>query len=254
MKQEIKKEEILVTKSMLGHLKDLKKTFINSIIFWILASIISYIYSNELYYILVRPLFIINQNVKIIYTNLIEPFSTYLKLSLYFGFIISMPWFAFQIYSFIKSGLYSREKPVLIIYFTMIPTLFYIGLLNCYFYIFPLAWKFFMSFTNSDLMKIGLEAKISEYFNLSLKMMVAFGLTFEVPVVMMILIHLKIVSIDFFRVNRRISIVIIFILAAIITPPDILSQILLAFEMIFLYEITLFIANKCNFATKSYKK
>jgi sec-independent protein translocase protein TatC len=126
------------------------------------------------------------------------------------------------------------------------PVLFFLGVAFAYFYIIPAAWRFFMSFENqSSLSSIVLMPKISEYLDLSIKFMIAFGVSFQIPVVLTLLSKAGIIDHNTLIRGRRVAIVIIFILAAILTPPDVVSQFGLAFPMILLYELSI-LACKCD--------
>lgn len=226
------------------HFIELKKCIIKSLMFFIIASLFSYYYVPDILKFLLRPLkgsipsFTEN---KVIYTELTEMFLLYIKLCCYSGFFISLPFVTFQIYKFLSPGLYTNEKKNLIIFLIFIPILFVIGSFFVYYLIIPKAWKFFLSFEIQDTANINilLQAKITEYISLILKLIFAFGMAFQLPVVLLILKLLGIIEKENLVEGRRFAIVIIFIIAAILTPPDILSQFALAIPMMLLYEISI---------------
>ncbi|MFN7038165.1 MAG: twin-arginine translocase subunit TatC [Alphaproteobacteria bacterium] len=231
---------------LITHLTELKKRLIYSTIFLFISFIVSYFFSKEIYQILMRPLVDIigSTHKKMIYTNLTEAFFTYLKLAFFTSFFASLPFCASQIYIFLAPGLYKNEKKALIPYLIAAPVLFALGAFFVYYFIFPLAWKFFLSFetnANEGSIPIQLEAKISEYLSLVMHLIIAFGMAFQLPVILILLVQLKFIKVSALISGRRFAIVFIFIIAAIITPPDALSQISLAIPMILLYEIAIII-------------
>ena len=224
------------------HFLELKKRLTTVLICFISASIISYYFSEDIFQILLKPLISASPDAsrKMIYTGLAEAFFTYLSLSAFAGFIFSLPIIAFQIYSFITPGLYGAEKNKAKIILALSPVLFILGGLFVFYFVIPRAWDFFVSFEVKDgLTPIILEAKISEYLSLIIKLIMAFGLAFQMPIILIILSLLNIISAKTLRDKRRIAIVINFIIAGIITPPDILSQISLAIPMVLLYEFSI---------------
>ena len=230
------------------HLFELKIRSFACFITFILIFTISYFYSTQIYKILLQPLINVMGNEverKLIYTDLTEAFFTYMKLSFYSALIISMPFFLLQIYMFIAPGLYKYEKKQLALLTVLTPILFYLGGLMVYFYIFPLAWKFFLSFEtigSGDVsIPIQLEARISEYLSIVIQLIFAFGVAFQTPVIIILLAKFGFITVETLKKKRRLAIVIIFAIAAVITPPDIVSQIALALPMIVLYEISIII-------------
>ncbi len=229
------------------HFIELKNRFLYIIYFFIATSIISYCYSKEIYYFLLKPLLINYQNTgkqaKIIYTNLTEAFFTYITLSLWTATFFTLPLLLTQIYKFTAPALSKQSKNIVIIYMVLSVILFFLGAYIAYHFIFPSAWGFFLSFENQNINNTGasimLEARVSEYLSLSLQIILAFGISFQSPVILMIFEKIGIISVKTLRSKRRIAIVIIFIIAAIITPPDVLSQIILATLMILLYELAI---------------
>jgi sec-independent protein translocase protein TatC len=183
-------------------------------------------------------------NKRLIFTALQETFVTYLKLSFFSALFFSFPIFLIQIWKFIAPGLYSNEKKAILPFMIATPVLFLLGAFLAYQFIMPLAIKFFLSFeslTSQTSMPIQLEAKVSEYLSLIMIFMIAFGLSFELPVLLILLATVGFVDSKYLSERRRYIIVIIFIVAAIITPPDPISQIGLAIPLMLLYEISILI-------------
>ncbi|MES2214732.1 MAG: twin-arginine translocase subunit TatC [Pseudomonadota bacterium] len=224
------------------HLQELKTRLVKTLFVFALAFCICYLYSQEIYVFLAEPLANIlgGESRKIIYTGLTEAFFTYLKISTFAAFVIIIPFIAWQIYSFIAPGLYKDEKFVAKIILMFCPLLFWMGGAFVYYFVMPKAWAFFISFElKSSSLPLVLEARISEYLSLVMHLITAFGLAAELPVVLVILNLMQIVRAKFLIRHRRLAIVINFIIAGIITPPDIISQIALALPMTILYEISI---------------
>lgn len=230
------------------HFSELRSRIIRVIIFFIFSCFLGYYIKDYLYYLIIKPLIAYQKPFgtrEIIYTNLTEAFVTYIKLSCTFGAILSIPMFAYHMYAFISPALYKREKLIVKLLLIAGPILFYIGVSFMFLFVVPKAWGFFLSFESID-GQLSLQAKISEYVDLVIHFGVAFGLAFEIPIILIILNTIGLISIDSMIKYRRIAIVINFIIAGIITPPDALSQISLAIPMILLYEGAIIICKKIN--------
>lgn len=229
------------------HFVELKNRFLYIVYFFIITSVVSYCYSKEIYYFLLKPLLNTYQSTgksaKIIYTNLTEAFFTYITLSLWTATFFTLPLLLTQIYKFAAPALSAQSKNNILLYMLLSVILFFLGTYIAYYFIFPNAWSFFLSFETQNLNDTGasimLEARVSEYLSLSLQIILAFGISFQSPIILMIFEKIGIISVETLRSKRRIAIVIIFIIAAIITPPDVLSQIILAVLMILLYELAI---------------
>jgi len=228
------------------HFAELKKRFLVIIAFFTTAFIICYYFSDDIYIFILKPLANATNHHerKIIYTGMTEAFFTYLKLSFWAAFLIIIPVISYQLYGFISPGLLQNEKKFILPALIIAPLLFYLGGLFVFYFVMPNAWQFFLSFENQNsLLPIVLEARISEYLSVVMQLVTAFGLAFELPIVMLILSILNLVSAQQLKNKRRLAVVIIFISAAILTPPDVLSQIALAIPLILLYEISITICN-----------
>lgn len=224
------------------HLLELKQRILVVFVSFIIAVIMCYYFSNYIYNFLLKPLIDLSQttNRKVIYTGLTEAFFTYLKLSVFSGFMIILPIITFEIYQFIKPGLYKTEKKLAVLMLTISPLLFWLGAGFVFYVVIPKAWHFFLSFENNNLsMPILLEARISEYLDLVIQLIIAFGVAFQLPIVLLILTMLGIIDANTLKKKRRLAIVINFIIAGILTPPDVLSQFALALPLLLLYEISI---------------
>jgi len=236
------------------HFLELKKRLFFLVVFFTSSTCLGYVYSTDIYNFLLAPLesYFAQNNLKreIIYTGLSEAFFTHIKLAFYFGLFLTIPVFVWQIYAFISPGLKIEEKKFILPVFIIAPFLFCMGAFLVYYFILPEVFHFFLSFEQTQPDKITpivLEARVSEYFSLCLSIMVAFGIAFELPIFLVVLAKLKLISYRTLIKFRRFAIVIIFILAAILTPPDVLSQISLAVIMIILYELSVFV---CKYIEK----
>ncbi len=245
--------KILTEQTLVEHLKELKIRLIYCLLSILLGFFLSYHFAGEIYNFLLQPLqkCLGEQEKRIIYTNLTEAFLTYVKLSLFCSIICTFPFLALQFYLFIAPALYKKEKKFILAILFFCPLLFFLGALMVYQVILPLAFKFFLGFQSLNPQNgfpIELEAKISEYLDLIIQLIFAFGLAFQLPIILIFLVKFGVLSVATLKKNRKYFVVIIFIIAAIVTPPDVLSQITLAVPMVLLYEISILISAK--FITK----
>ena len=186
-----------------------------------------------------------DESRRLIFTAMHEKFFTDIKVAFFAGAFIAFPVIANQIWMFIAPGLYKHEKRAFLPFLIATPILFFIGGAFVYYLVFPVAWPFFASFEQQGAegtMAIALEPKVNEYLSLVMRLIFAFGLSFELPVVMTLLARAGIMTSDGMRKKRRYAILLAFVAAAILTPPDPLSQIGLALPIILLYEISIYCA------------
>ncbi len=234
------------------HLAELRKRLLIAVIAYLFAIVFCYIFASDIYSFLVKPLADIYKEAgverRLIFTGLTEAFFSHIRVSLLAGFVLSFPVIAWQIYFFIAPGLFRHEKKVIIPYIFMSPVLFIIGAALAYYYIIPLAWKFFIGFetysTTVSSLPIVLEARVSEYLSLVISLITAFGISFQLPLILILLTHVGFINADLLSKGRRYAIVLIFLLAAILTPPDVVSQVLLAIPLLLLYEISILICKR----------
>ena len=230
----------------ISHLTELRQRLINSIIFLFVLFVICYYFSEYIYGFLVSPYAQAvesdGSNRRLIFTALQETFLTYLKVSFFSAFFITSPFILMQVWKFIAPGLYKHEKSAIMPYLIITPILFLLGGMLVYYLIMPLAIKFFLSFESAGLntsLPIQLEAKVNEYLSLVMKLIFAFGLSFQLPVVLSLLARIGFVDSKFLKERRKYVVVIIFASAAILTPPDPVTQIGLAIPLLILYELSI---------------
>jgi sec-independent protein translocase protein TatC len=236
----------LKTSTITDHLKELRNRLTKSVIFLFIAFVFCYIFADKIYSFLLEPYV---QAVKddpierrMIFTALHETFLTYLKLAFFSSFCISFPIILIQIWKFIAPGLYKNEKLALMPFLIATPILFILGGMLVYYLIMPLAIKFFLSFETTATVSglpIQLEAKVNEYLSLVTKLIFAFGLSFQLPVLLTLLGKVGFLNSDSLKKRRKYVVVMIFAAAAILTPPDPITQIGLALPLLLLYELSI---------------
>ena len=223
------------------HLAELRKRLINSFIAVFIGFAISYHYSEDIFWVLMDPLLKVMppKNGKMVFLTLTEPFVTYLEVALLSGLFLASPIIFWEIWKFIEPGLYPHEKKY-VIPFVFFATFFFIGgAFFGYFIVFPFAFEFFISFANQNIVP---SLSMAKYFSFATKMLLAFGVIFELPLITLFLARLGIITKDMLSRWRKYAIVIIFVVSAILTPPDVMSQILMAVPLWILYEISVIIA------------
>jgi sec-independent protein translocase protein TatC len=244
------------------HFLELRNRLLFSLLFFIASFVICYIFADEIYQILLQPLIDaiklhhnnqeninINQH-RLIYTSPAEAFTTYIRMALWSAIFISFPIFIAEIYLFIAPGLYKKEKSIIIKWLIISPLLFILGALIAYFIIAPLALEFFLAFeksqSNNQILQLQLETRISEYLKLILNLILGFGIAFQMPLILAALLKFNIISLDSLINKRRYFIVVIFIISAILTPPDIISQITMAMPLLLMFEAVIIVAKINN--------
>ena len=233
--------------SLIDHLTELRKRLLWSFIYIIIIFCICFYFAGDLFYFLAKPLvnlLNVDEGQGFIYTALQEAFFTELKIAFFFALFFAFPLIAIQIWKFIAPGLYRHEKNAFLPFLIATPILFFAGGAMVYYLIAPLAWNFFLSYQNmgSSGVPIRLEAKMGEYLSLMMRFIFAFGLAFQLPVVLGLMAKVGIVTHNSLKKFRKYAIVIAFLAAAFLTPPDPFSQISLALPIILLYEISIYIA------------
>ncbi len=237
---------------LLSHLAELRQRLMWSVGVMIAASGVAYLFVTDIYGFLVKPLAQAmgpHDTQRLIYTNLTEAFLTYIKVSLFCGVFTTFPFIAMQIWRFVSPGLFEREKNALLPFLIGSPLLFFMGGALVYFVVLPMAWSFFLSFQSTadqTVLPIMLEAKVGDYLDLVMVLIFAFGLCFQLPVILGMMAKFGMITADTLARKRRYAIVIIFIVAAILTPPDVLSQIALSIPLMLLYELSIFLVRRMD--------
>jgi len=227
--------------SLTEHLIELKKRLTRSLIAVAVGFCACYYYKDFIFDIITRPLTkVLPKSSYLIYTGLTEAFFTYMKVAFFAALIITSPYILYQIWKFIAPGLLPKEKKYVVPFVISSSFLFISGVSFGYFVALPPAFEFFVSF-NSKYLQAMLSFK--DYLSLFVTFLLGFGISFELPIFIFFLTKLGIVNAQMLSKQRRYAILIIFIVAAILTPsPDALSQVLMAIPLMFLYEISIFVS------------
>ncbi len=233
-----------------GHLGELRVRLIRVFLIMFAAIGLCFVFAQPIFGFLVRPLAEAmgeGGTNRLIYTGLTEAFFTYMKVAFFAGAFLSFPVLLAELWRFIAPGLYRRERRAILPFLVATPLLFFAGGAMVYYVVLPLAWPFFLSFqSGADVtaLPVQLEARIGEYLDLVMTLIFAFGLCFQMPVLFALLGRAGIVKAKTLAAGRKYAVVAIFVCAAFLTPPDVISQILLALPMLALFELSLFIVGR----------
>lgn len=220
------------------HLSELRDRLIRCFIAVGVGFVISYFFKEKLFDILNAPLVkVMGVETKMIFTGLPEAFFTYMKLAFISGIVLATPVLFYEFWMFISPGLYRTEKKFLIPAILLSMIFFIIGSSFGYFIVFPYGFKFLLGFASANIMAM---PSMKEYLAFSSKMLVAFGFVFELPLVLTLMARMGLVTVEFLKKNRKYAILIIFIVAALVTPgPDVISQLMMALPLMVLYEMSI---------------
>jgi sec-independent protein translocase protein TatC len=230
---------------LLEHLIELRNRLIRSVAALLVAFLICFYFAGEIFDFLAAPLadaLAGREDARMIFTDMTEVFFTQVKVAFFAALFFSFPFMANEMWKFVAPGLYKNEKQAFLPFLVLTPVLFFLGGALVYYMLMPVAWQFFLSFETmggDGVLPIQLEAKVNEYLSLVMKLIFAFGISFELPLVLTLLARAGMVTADGLADKRKYSIVMAFVAAAILTPPDPLSQISLAVPIILLYEISI---------------
>jgi sec-independent protein translocase protein TatC len=225
-----------------GHLEELRRKLIISGVAWLVAFLACYTYSEKLFALIADPVRLaLPPGTSLVFLTATEPFFTYLKISALAGLLVSLPVILWQIWSFIAPGLYQNEKRYVIPFVFASTLCFGCGAFFGYSYVFPMAFKVLIEFGTSS-GDLSAMLSMGSYLSLSSKLLLAFGLVFELPVVIFFLARMGIVDYKMLGRNRKFALLAAFVIGAILTPPDVFSQTALALPFIVLYEIGIIVA------------
>ena len=231
---------------LMDHLVELRSRLIKALIGFFVMFIICFAFSKQIYQILLMPYAWAAggaDKVAAQFTHPLESLFTQIKIGVFGGLFMSFPVIATQIYKFVAPGLYKNEKDAFLPYLLATPVFFLLGTLLVFFVAMPLLMQFALGqqVTGGEgLAAIRLDVKISEYLDLIMQLIFAFGITFQLPVVLTLLARAGIIDSAFLIEKRRYAIVIVFVIAAVLTPPDVISQFALAIPTLLLYELAIF--------------
>lgn len=231
--------------TFVSHLVELRDRLLRAILAILVVFLALVPWAGQVYDLLAQPMMhALPEGTKMIATGVVTPFFVPMKVTLMVAFVIAMPVVLYQAWAFVAPGLYAHEKRIGIPLVVVSTLLFLVGMAFCYFFVFGVVFKFINEFAPKSITPA---PDIEQYLSFVLTMFLAFGLTFEVPVALIVLVRMGIVSIEKLKEFRPYAIVGAFVIAAVVTPPDVMSQLLLAVPLVVLYEVGLFVA---RFVTK----
>lgn len=237
----------LQAQPLIAHIIELRRRLLICALIFCIAVGVCYTFADQIYAFLLSPLESVmhGRERRLIYTGLAEAFMTYMKVALFAGGLLTMPVILLQIWRFVAPALFAHEQKTIIPFFIATPLLFVAGLAMAFYGVIPLAWAFFMSFetpgAGDQALPIVMEARVSEYLSLTMTMLMTFGLAFELPVFMGLLARAGVLRADMLTKNRKYAVLVILIVAAILSPPDVISQTSLAVPLYGLYEISILV-------------
>jgi sec-independent protein translocase protein TatC len=223
-----------------AHLQELRKRLILSFVAVAAGFALCYTFAERIFDILANPLLeMMPRGGSLVFTSVAEAFFTYMKVAFISGLILASPFVLYQIWAFVAPGLYRHEKKYVVPFVLAGSFFFAIGIFFAYYVALPVGFKFLLGFTTDFIKPL---PSMKEYLSFSIKFLLAFGLVFEFPVVLVLLARIGVVDAKTLARQRKYAILLIFIFAAILTPPDIVSQLIFALPMIGLYELSILLS------------
>lgn len=236
---------------LLNHMAELRTRLVYCVVGYVAALVVCYYHSQWLFNMLIEPLaHVLGPQRRLIYTGLTEAFTTYLKVAAFAALAVTSPLLAWHGWRFVGPGLYRQERTAFALALVATPLLFMVGALFAYFVVCPLAYHFFSSFETTaavTVLPIQLEARMGEYLGFVMRLMVAFGVCFELPLVLTLLVRLGIIARATLVNQWRFFILGIFGVSALITPPDVVSMLALALPLSALYGLSLWLTQYRQF-------
>jgi len=237
---------------LLDHLVELRQRLLYCVVSLFVVFFVAFFFAEAIFAFLAQPLAdtmldagISDKSRRLIFTNLTEVFFTYVKVAFFTAAFLCCPVFLTQFWLFVAPGLYKNEKTALAPFLVATPVLFFVGGALVYYLIFPMASRFFIAFETpggDGVLPIELEPKVNEYLSLMMKLIFAFGICFQLPVIMTLLARVGLATSQGMAEKRKYAILGVFIVAAIFTPPDPISQLSLAIPIVLLYEVSIYMA------------
>ncbi len=219
------------------HLEELRSRLVRCFIAITIGFVIAYLFKKKLFGILIRPLMqVMEQGDTLIFTGVPEAFITYLKVSLLVGILIAIPVIMYEFWMFVAPGLYRNERRMMLPIILISSVFFVGGALFGYFIVFPYGFKFLLGFGTETLRPL---PSMKEYLGFSAKLLLAFGFVFELPLVITFMARLGLVGVDFLKRNRKYALLLFFVGSAILTPPDVVTQVMMSIPLMILYEISI---------------
>ncbi len=239
---------------IMEHLIELRTRIIRSLVAFLFTMSISFYFADDIFNFLSLPIIRLldsyNQNTELIYTGLQQGFMVHIKISIFSGFLLAFPFISFQLWRFVAPGLYKNEKNAFLPFLIASPVLFLIGAAFAFYVVMPLAFDFLLNFQQNqgdglvDILKIKYLGSINEYLSLTMAFIIAFGLCFQLPVLLTLLGKVGLISSSGLATFRKYAVVSILIVAALVTPPDVITQIILFSVVYTLYEISIFLVRR----------